>query len=345
VRLDELDYDLPVDRIAQEPSARREDARLLVLDRVARGVVHRGVGDLPELLRPGDVLVVNDTRVLAARLIARRRTGGRVEVFLVERRGDAWEALVRAGGRLEAGELLVIEGAGAVRLEESLGQGRWRVRGEGTEIEALMAHAGRMPLPPYIRREDEDPRADLDRERYQTTFARVPGAIAAPTAGLHLTPELVGRIEASGVEIARLTLHVGLGTFEPVRTERLEDHVMHEERYEIPPETAAAVRRAKAKGGRVVAVGTTCVRALEDAAGRTSDDLPESGVARTRLLILPGYRFRVVDALLTNFHLPRSTLLALVAAFAGRERVLAAYEEAVREGYRFFSYGDAMFLA
>ncbi len=360
MRQEELDYDLPPELVAQEPAPRRENARLMGLDRGGGGCLHRRIVDLPALLRPGDLLVLNDTRVLAARLLCRRRTGGRVEVLLVEPGDAGWLALARAGGRLVEGERLAVVGGGAVRLGRALGGGRWVVSGEGAAVEALMERAGRMPLPPYIRREDDDPRAAMDRERYQTVFARAGararvrtrgrehagarGAIAAPTAGLHLTEDLLEQLGAGGVVIRFLTLHVGLGTFEPVRTERLEDHPMHEEVYEIPAATADAVRAARREGRRVVAVGTTTVRALEASAVASPDELPVPGLARTRLLILPGYRFRVVDALLTNFHLPRSTLLALVAAFAGRERVLAAYAEAVRRRYRFYSYGDAMLI-
>ncbi len=346
MRVADLDYDLPASQVAQVPPARREDARLLVVRDEA--IADRSIGDLPELLQPGDLLVVNDTRVLAARLAARRATGGAVSVLALgpaSGAGEAWEALLGSGGTLRAGEVLEVGGDGTgLRLLGPLEEGRWRVEGVGADVRTILERHGRMPLPPYVRRDREDPRDDLDRERYQTVFAREAGAVAAPTAGLHLTAPLLDRCRARGVEIAPVTLHVGLGTFAPVRVESFEDHDMHEEAYVVPEGTAAAWVRAREAGGRVVAVGTTVVRALESAALRSPDGRPVRGADRTRLLVLPGFAFRAVDLLLTNFHLPRSTLLALVCAFAGTERVLAAYREAVRRGYRFFSYGDATLL-
>jgi S-adenosylmethionine:tRNA ribosyltransferase-isomerase len=349
VLTDEFDYDLPRDLVAQTPPPRREDARLLVLDRAGGDVAHRGIVDLPDLLRAGDLLVVNDTRVIPARLLARRATGGRIEVFLLRASSDApdsWTAMVRAGGRIREGESVEVEdGAGRIRLLRRSGPGEWLVAGEVDPLRTIMERAGHVPLPPYIRREDHDPREAIDRERYQTVFARRPGAVAAPTAGLHLTEDLLARLARRGVGLARVTLHVGVGTFKPIETERVEDHAMHEERYEVPAETAEAVRRTRAAGGRIVAVGTTSMRALESGAASSADGLPVAGAGATSLYITPGYAFRVVDALLTNFHLPRSTLLVLVSAFAGRERALAAYRAAVAERYRFFSYGDAMLIS
>jgi S-adenosylmethionine:tRNA ribosyltransferase-isomerase len=343
---DDFDYPLPEDLIAQAPPARREDARLLVLDRATGATSHRGIADLPDLLRPGDLLVVNDTRVIPARLLAHRASGGKVEVFLLEPSGEApgaWTALARTGGSLrEDEELAVDDDAGRVRLLRRAGPGTWLVGGAGEDLRSIMDRVGRMPLPPYIRRAKDDPRAAQDRERYQTVFARVPGAVAAPTAGLHLTDELFARLQARGIGRASVTLHVGLGTFKPIETDDVESHVMHEERYHVPVETTDAVRRTRAAGGRVVAVGTTSVRTLESAVD--DDGLPAAGPGSTSLFIAPGYRFRVVDVLLTNFHLPRSTLLVLVSAFAGRERALDAYREAVARRYRFFSYGDAMLM-
>lgn len=346
MRTDDFDYDLPPELIAQEPPPSREDARLLVLDRASGAIQHRGIADLPDLLQPGDLLVVNDTRVIPARLFARRSTGGRVEVFLLAPAASqgTWTALVRAGGSIQPGEDLEVEGAGdAVRLVERTGPGTWLVGARDGDLAALMERAGRMPLPPYIRRAAADPRDALDRERYQTVFARAPGAVAAPTAGLHLTDALLARLAARGVARASVTLHVGLGTFKPIESDTVEGHVMHEEPYEVPAETAAAIARTRAAGGRVVAVGTTSVRTLEAAAG--PDGVPKAGAGATSLFISPGYRFKTVDALLTNFHLPRSTLVVLVSAFAGRERVLAAYREAAVRRYRFYSYGDAMLIA
>ncbi len=358
MRTSDFDYGLPPELIAQEPLEPRDAARLLVHRIGDGGHEHRRVHELPELLAPGDLLVVNDARVLAARLFARRPSGGRVELLFVEplgpgERGERWLALVRPAKKPVPGEALEVEGAPErlIAIRRVPGPGgepgpEWELElangGQGALL-ALLERAGRMPLPPYIERATEgDPRAAADRERYQTVFAARPGAVAAPTAGLHFTPELLARLAARGVERATITLHVGPGTFRPVESERVEDHPMHAERYEIPQATVAAVEAARARGGRVVAVGTTAVRTLEascDDAGRL-----RAGAGRTDLFLVPGARFRVVDALLTNFHLPRSTLLMLVSAFAGRERILALYAEAIAERYRFFSYGDAMLL-
>jgi S-adenosylmethionine:tRNA ribosyltransferase-isomerase len=348
VRLEDYDYDLPEELIAQEPPPRRDASRLMVLERSTGRVEHRRFTDLAALLDPGDLVVLNDTRVLAARLDALRPTGGKVEILLVERVGGTeaapeWRALLNASKQPRPGQRLRIAPDLEAEILDRDAEG-WRLlldnpSGDaGQKVEEL----GRMPLPPYIRREPADPRAAVDRVRYQTVFARRPGAVAAPTAGLHFTPELLGELEAYGVRLAWLTLHVGPGTFLPVRTERVEDHRMHAEAFELPEPTAEAIARARAVGRRVVAIGTTVARTLE---GRAREDgTVRPGAGRCDLFIYPGHRFRVVDALLTNFHLPRSTLLLLVAAFAGREQVLAAYAEAVRRGYRFYSYGDAMLV-
>lgn len=331
----DFDYHLPAESIAQEP-AQRGESRLLVLDRTGPER-HARVGDLPRLLRPGDLLVLNDTRVIPARLFGRSAGGGRMEILLVERVGEReWDALVKPGRRARPGSILELDGGLSAEVAEKREDGRVHLR-FSEPIEPHLDRLGHVPLPPYIHRPDNPE----DRERYQTVYARRPGAIAAPTAGLHFTSELLREIEKAGVGIARVTLHVGIGTFKPVTAERIEEHRMERERYEIGEETADAIREARADSRRVVAVGTTVVRTLESAALAGGGAI-EVGSASTDLFITPGFRFKVVDALLTNFHLPRSTLLMLVSAFAGRERVLAAYEEAIREGYRFYSYGDAM---
>jgi S-adenosylmethionine:tRNA ribosyltransferase-isomerase len=343
----DFDYELPAEQIAQRPAAQRDGSRLLVLDRATGSVDHRRFDELATLLAAGDLLVLNDTRVRPARLVGRKPSGGRVELLLVERveaaeRHGVWRCLLKASRKPPAGGSLEFpEGVSGRVIERT--NGEWLVRLECSDgaLDERLELAGRPPLPPYIRRDTESP-DDEDRERYQTVYARRPGAIAAPTAGLHFTDELLADLAAVGVQQATVTLHVGLGTFQPVSVERVEDHRMHEESFELPPSTAQAVEETRRRGGRVVAVGTTVVRTLESCA------IDGGGVSargdRSALFIYPGFRFRVVDAMITNFHLPRSTLLMLVSAFAGRERVLATYREAVERGYRFYSYGDAMFI-
>jgi S-adenosylmethionine:tRNA ribosyltransferase-isomerase len=356
VKLSDFDYELPPALVAQAPAHRRDAARLFVHSIARDASEHREVRELPELLRPADLLVLNDTRVRRARLHARRASGGRVELLLLEPEvgGGAWRALVRPSARLRAGEdLALAPGAPRVRLLERLElagapSAQWRVElhaegGAPVDVEAELERHGELPLPPYIERAfGADPRAQADRERYQTVYARKLGAVAAPTAGLHFTPELLAALAARGIASATLTLHVGLGTFQPVQVEDVREHPMHAERYELPQATVDAIAACRARAGRVVAVGTTSCRVLESCAA--ADGSLCSGHGSTRLYLLPGSPLRVVDALLTNFHLPRSTLLMLVSALAGRERVLRLYREAIERGYRFYSYGDAMLL-
>jgi S-adenosylmethionine:tRNA ribosyltransferase-isomerase len=314
----------------------------MVLPRGDGAPRHAVFRELPELLAAGDLLVVNRSRVFPARLLGRRASGGQAEVLLLERlAGELWLALVRPGRRLRPGDT-VEAGTLTVRIEsdgrDADGRRRVRLLARAGSVEQAIEREGHTPLPPYIRRPDRP----ADRERYQTVYAREPGSVAAPTAGLHFSQGVLARLTERGIERAEVVLHVGPGTFRPVTSERVEEHRVPAEAFAVPPEAAAAVARARARGGRVVAVGTTSVRALEaavDASGRVA-----AREGRTELVVLPGHRFRAVDALLTNFHLPRSSLLLLVCAFAGRERVLAAYAEAIREGYRFYSYGDAMLI-
>lgn len=331
---------LPEELIAQTPLERRDASRLLTLDKRTGETGHHHFYELPQFLRPGDCLVLNDSRVLPARLIGRRPTGGVCEVLLLtERSGGLWECLVRPGKKLKPGAQVVFgDGQLTAWVEEEIGDGKRLVRFsfQGIFLEVL-EQLGRMPLPPYIKAELQD------NERYQTVYSKVLGSAAAPTAGLHFTPELLEKIKGIGVKVCTITLHVGLGTFRPVKAENIQDHEMHSEFCMIPRETARAVNAAKAAGGRVVCVGTTSCRTLESFAAEDGTLAERSGW--TNIFIYPGYRFKVVDALVTNFHLPQSTLIMLVSALAGRERVLAAYEEAVRERYRFFSFGDAMFIA
>jgi S-adenosylmethionine:tRNA ribosyltransferase-isomerase len=330
-------FDLPPELIAQRPLPERGASRLLTLDGPTGALRDLAFADLTELLRPGDLLVLNDTRVIPARLFGRKESGGRVEV-LVERLCAADEALVhvRASKPPRPGTRLQLEGGEALEVLGREGD-LFRLRALDADLPTLMEHHGHMPLPPYIERPDEA----ADKERYQTVYARRAGAVAAPTAGLHFDEGILERLTERGVESVHVTLHVGAGTFQPVRAERLDEHVMHAEWLEVSEAVCERVRATRAAGGRVVAVGTTCVRSLESAAqGGGIAPL----VGETRLFIRPGYRFRVVDAMITNFHLPESTLLMLVCAFAGYEAVMAAYRHAVEARYRFFSYGDAMFL-
>lgn len=351
MRVSEFDYDLPEERIAQEPVRPRDAARLLVYEAATGDTAHLHVRDLAARLDARDLLVVNDTRVRRARLVGRRATGGAVEFLLVESIGPArWRVLARPASKLRTGVEVACEGERLrVRPVERLETGEWIVDlidVEGGDADRLAEALGRMPLPPYIRRprtasRSEDPRAEHDSEDYQTIFARERGAVAAPTAGLHFTRQLLAALDERGVERASVTLHVGEGTFRPVTAEDTADHDMHSEHYTLEPETVAAIERCRARGGRVVAVGTTSVRVLESC---VREGVLTPGRGETRLFLTPGSRFHVVDALLTNFHLPRSTLLMLVSAFIGRERVLRLYREAVEREYRFFSYGDAMLL-
>jgi len=385
-RTDTWDYHLPPELVARYPAERRDESRLLVVRREGAGAPnpdaaasppggslersferpfeHRRFDDLPSYFRPGDLLVLNESRVLPVRLLGAKPTGAAAEVLLLRPLDEAalrWEALVRPGSKLKPGRRVVVApGELEVVIEEGLPDGGRIVRLEtpfaGPEA---LERFGRIPLPPYLERPDEA----LDRERYQTVYARVPGSVAAPTAGLHFTPELLAAVEARGVEVARVTLHVGPGTFRPVEAERIEGHAMHAERWEVPEAAAEAVARTRARGGRVWAVGTTVVRTLESAWEDDADGSPGLGESRgrghgrgpaqgrvragggeTRLFLHPGVPIRVVDGLITNFHLPRSTLLMLVGAFLGHGRTMATYAEAVREGYRFYSYGDAMLI-
>ena len=335
-------YDLPQELIAQTPLERRDASRLMTLDKTTGAVGHRHFYVLPQLLRPGDCLVMNDSRVLPARLIGRRLPGGGAcEVLLLTDRGAGrWECLVRPGRKLKPGARVSF-GDGSrltAEVEAELSDGKRLVRFdyEGIFLEVLEA-LGKMPLPPYIKEELRDP------ERYQTVYSRVNGSAAAPTAGLHFTPELLEQIREMGVKECWVTLHVGLGTFRPVKEEEIADHEMHSEFCMIPKETARIVNETKRAGGRVICVGTTSCRTLESFA--REDGTLEERSGWTNIFIYPGYRFKAMDALITNFHLPESTLIMLVSALAGREHVLAAYEEAVRQRYRFFSFGDAMFIS
>ncbi|HUV69466.1 MAG TPA: tRNA preQ1(34) S-adenosylmethionine ribosyltransferase-isomerase QueA [Terracidiphilus sp.] len=350
----DFDFELPEELIAQQPPAERGKSRMLVMERDTGVLRDAGFTDFVSLLRAGDLLVLNDSRVIPARLYARRtlvrdreKPTGSIEVMLTEPAEEGcWRALVRPGRKVAIGERLVFAAAtGETVLEaEVLERGQFGerlLRFEPVEdFYEVLERIGHMPLPPYIHRDD----AAADRERYQTVYSRDPGSVAAPTAGLHFTPQVLEAIEARGVEIARVTLHVGLGTFAPLRVERVEDVRLHRERYTLSAAAANAVNRAASEGRRIVAVGTTAVRTLEHCALEAGGGELKAHSGVTEIFISPGFEFRLVGALLTNFHLPQSSLLMLVSAFAGRERVLAAYRHAVGERYRFFSYGDCMFI-
>lgn len=358
-----FDFELPPELIAQEPAAERAAARLLSLERQTGAIAHSSIADLPDLLRAGDLLVVNNTRVFPARLLGRRvPSGGAVECLLVARRSDpplfdrgsdpgsdprasaVWEALMHPGQKLKPGSRVVFEGDKTIHGEvlERLFFGRRLIRlqvEDGSDLDAAVDAIGHVPLPPYIKRHDEP----ADRRRYQTVFARSRGSVAAPTAGLHFTPALLDRLGARGIERAEITLHVGYGTFQPVRVDRVEDHRLESEQYEIPPQTADAIERARRDRRRIIAVGTTTTRTLE-AVARAHEGRIVPGAGATDLFIYPGFTFSVISGLLTNFHLPQSSLLMLVAAFAGLEPVLNAYRAAIAARYRFYSYGDAMLI-
>jgi S-adenosylmethionine:tRNA ribosyltransferase-isomerase len=339
MRVSDFDYTLPEDRIAYYPPTERGTTRLLVLDRAKDEIVHSTYASLDSLLQAGDLLVLNNSRVIRARLMARKSTGARIELMLLEKhQGDQELALYR--GRLRKGDRLFSHGFELV-VEELPEDGIARLSLSEGSVAALFEEHGAVPIPPYLKRDAEA----LDRDRYQTVFADLPGSVAAPTASLNITGVLLQRLRDKGVEIAEITLHVGLGTFLPIRTDTFEEHVMHREYYRIPSATARMISKTKAAGGRVVAVGTTVTRALEHASPR----LVESGFGEdvsgeADIFIYPGYRFRIIDVLLTNFHAPRSTVLMLTAAFAGTELLQRAYKEALDNGYRFLSYGDSMLI-
>ena len=358
MKTDDFQFELPEQLIAQTPAPKREEARLFVHDTEADRTTHSTVKELASFLRSGDLLVFNDTRVRPLRLFGKRASGGVVEFLLVERLASepgCWRALVHPARKLKPGERVALRGeeCGLVMVERRVFESgekdaAWVVRwdlADGASEDEWIERLGRMPLPPYIRRPrgTEDPHDALDRERYQTVYANEAGAVAAPTAGLHFTPELIASLKDAGIESTFVTLHVGEGTFQPVKVSELSEHRMHSESYRLTEETVQAIERTRARGGRVVAVGTTSVRVLESCADESGT--LHAGENSTNIFLYPGQSFRVVDLLFTNFHLPKSTLLMLVSAFAGRERTLALYEQAVEQSYRFFSYGDAMLIS
>ncbi|ROQ92215.1 tRNA preQ1(34) S-adenosylmethionine ribosyltransferase-isomerase QueA [Desulfosoma caldarium] len=347
-RLEDYDYDLPEHLVAQKPSPQRDRCALMVLHRITGMIEHRRFVDLPSYFRPGDVLVMNDTRVVPARLLGVKETGGRVELLVLdphkppeEGRAKGYRCLVKSSKPAKEGLRLLVEGHVTAQVVQRFENGQVLVSFDHDNLLEFLEAKGRVPLPPYIRRAGTEEREE-DRTDYQTVYAQEPGAVAAPTAGLHFTEELLEALKTFGVELVCITLHVGFGTFAPVRTEDIRDHGMHSEVVHVSEEAAARIQTAKQQGRRVLAVGTTVVRTLEWTACRYGAVTPVSGSCDH--YIYPGYSFRVVDGMITNFHLPKTSLLILVSAFAGREKILAAYKEAIRRQYRFFSYGDAMLI-
>ncbi len=343
MRTDELDYVLPERLIAQFPKERRDQSRLLVLDRRARTMREDLFANLPTYLLPGDCVVLNDTKVIRARLSAHKPTGGRVEIFLLKERGPGeWEALIRPGSRVKAGAQLILDSNSdapiTATIVDVLSDGRRVVRFDRDDVMSVLEQSGAVPLPPYIRRDAAD---TADAGRYQTIYANTPGAVAAPTAGLHFTPKVFAALDIKQVSTAKLTLHVGYGTFKPIQTDEVSEHKVDSEQFSFPDEAAAQLNATRAQGGRICAVGTTVTRVLET---QIRDGRFIAGVGETNCYIYPPYTFRGVDALITNFHLPRSSLLALVCAFGGTEFVLEAYGRAVEQEFRFYSYGDAMLI-
>ena len=343
-----LNYELPPELIAQKPADKRTSSRLLVLDRANGLITDRKFSDIAEYIKPGDCLVLNDTRVLAARFFARRKTGAKLEgLFLEETADSVWKVMLKNSRRIKVGETIDLVGKNGkpfceIIASELCDDGKWvlNIAADGS-VEDILAETGFPPLPPYIKRDDNPDRAAEDLCRYQTVYAKNAGAIAAPTAGMHFTTELLDKLKKTGVNIACVTLHVGAGTFKPVTVEKLADHPMHSERYSLNTENAGIINKCKAAGGKIIAVGTTSVRTLETIAA-SGDLKAEQG--STKLFIKPGYEFKAVDAVITNFHLPKSTLIALVGAFAGMEPIMKAYRHAIDQKYRFYSYGDSMLI-
>jgi len=345
---EELDYDLPEELIAQQPAAGRSESRLLVLERQSGHITDSQFAEIGKYLHTGDCLVLNDTKVLPARFYARRNTGAKLEGLFLERKDNGvWEVMLKGLGKVKAGEQILLKGTrgddfcfAEVVEKKDDGKCLLKVEEEGS-AEEVLEKIGFAPLPPYIKHDTDLKQAAQDRQRYQTVYAKQPGAVAAPTAGLHFTKELINELKERGVGFAYITLHVGEGTFKPVTAETLEQHKMHAERFSIDDKNADIINDAKKQGGRIIAVGSTSVRTLEAV---LKDSRISATNGQTELFIIPGYRFRIVDAMVTNFHLPKSTLLALVGAFAGLDTILAAYRHAVKERYRFYSYGDAMLI-
>jgi S-adenosylmethionine:tRNA ribosyltransferase-isomerase len=348
MKTDMLQYHLPPELIAQQPGDKRSSSRLLVINRKNSDIIDSRFDQIGDFLSPGDCLVLNDTKVLQARFFGRRSTGGKLEgLFLAECENGIWQVLLKTGRKVKAGDVIYLKDKAKknfckAAVVERKDDGSCKLKLETDVVaETILDQIGFPPLPPYIKRDDDLTVAEIDRQRYQTVYARIPGAVAAPTAGLHFTKPLIERLQQAGINFAYITLHVGTGTFKPITAENLEDHKMHQERFSIDEENARIINAAKEKGDRVIAVGTTSTRALETVAANSQIEATSS---ETTLFIKPGYKFKRIDAMITNFHLPKTSLLALVAAFAGLENILTAYRHAIDQRYRFYSYGDAMLI-
>lgn len=348
MKTDKLQYHLPPELIAQQPVGMRGSSRLLVINRKSGDVIDSRFDRVGDFLSPGDCLVLNDTKVLQARFFGRRSTGGKLEgLFLAETETGIWQVLLKAGRKIKAGDVIYLKDKAKkdfckAAVLEKIDDGSFRLKLETDVVaETILVKIGFPPLPPYIKRDDDLTLAEVDKLRYQTVYAKIPGAVAAPTAGLHFTQPLIERLQKAGINFAYITLHVGTGTFKPITTKNIEDHEMHKERFGIDEENARIIDATKDKGGRIIAVGTTSTRVLETVA---ANSLIETSSGETTLFIKPGYKFKIIDAMITNFHLPKTSLLALAAAFAGLDNILAAYNHAIEQRYRFYSYGDAMLI-
>lgn len=348
MKTDELNYYLPAELIAQQPAGVRSDSKLLVLNRSGKELIDSTFVRVGDFLSAGDCLVLNDTKVLPARFFGRRSSGGKLEaLFLAESSTGVWEVMLKGAGKVKQGEIIYLkdktkDGFYEAEILDKIGEGKCLLRIKAdANAETILGKIGFPPLPPYIKRSDDLKIAEADKIRYQTVYARHAGSVAAPTAGLHFTEQLIGQLKQAGIHFAYITLHVGEGTFKPITTDNIEEHKIHQERFSIDEENAQIINTAKEKGGRIIAVGTTSVRVLETIASGLK---VKAAASATSLFVKPGYKFKIVDAMITNFHLPKSTLLALVAAFAGLENILAAYRHAIEKQYRFYSYGDAMLI-
>jgi S-adenosylmethionine:tRNA ribosyltransferase-isomerase len=343
MRVNDFDYKLPPDLIAQHPSQKREASRMMILNRMKGEIKHKYFYNIIDYLRPDDLLIINNTQVIPARLFGKKETGANIEIFLIQQIDNTiWQCLLRPQKRIRAGIKIIINDEHFVEVLEREPDGKWLIQ-TPEQFDKIIYQLGNMPLPPYIKRDRKNKFEPEDRQRYQTVYASIPGAVAAPTAGLHFTPEIMTLLKEKGVHIAELTLHVGMGTFKPVKCDSIKNHVMHKEYYHLSEEAARQINSYKAEKKRIVAVGTTSIRTLETIASENNGKIiPASGWSQ--IFIYPGYQFKVVDSCITNFHLPRSTLIMLVSAFAGKDFIFKAYNEAIQEKYRFYSYGDCMFI-